>query len=206
MVRTSEGGLTTVRHVIDGCARLITALDENDSPLHALASDENGQPHGLEREWHPSGRLGYEARYEHGLQHGLQRQWDERGRLVVRTRFVRGTGLDLYCGDLRPGVVSESRELAAGLCHGFERWWTDRKLTREAHFVDSWEHGVTRSWTLAGKMERGWPRYFVRGERVDRRAYLRACKSDETLPHWRARDDRPTRPRPVAISGRSRKE
>jgi hypothetical protein len=192
-------GFSTVRYFVEARLALMASFERSGRPVHAMTFDAEGRAHGLEREWHSSGRLRYEARYVDGLQHGLQRQWDEQGRLIVRTRFVRGTGLDLYCGDLRPGVVSESRELVDGLRHGFERWWTDATLTEEKHFVRGEEHGIGRSWTLTKKLMRGWPRFFVHGKRVDRRAYARACASDVSLPPWRASEDRPSRARPVAV-------
>jgi antitoxin component YwqK of YwqJK toxin-antitoxin module len=192
-------GFSTVRYLVEGRLALLASFEKSGEPAHAMTFDTAGLPDGLEREWHSSGRLRYEARYRHGLQHGLQRQWDEQGRLIVRTRFVRGSGLDLYCGDLRPGVVSESREIVDGLRHGFERWWTDGKLTQEKRFFRGDEHGISRSWTLAGKLERGWPRFVLRGQRVTRHAYARACTSDASLPRWREKDDRPSRARPVAL-------
>lgn len=192
-------GFWTVRYFVDARLALVATFERTGRPVHAMTFDAEGRAHGLEREWHPSGRLRYEARYVDGLQHGLQRQWDEQGRLIVRTRLVRGTGLDLYCGDLRPGVVSESRELVGGLRHGFERSWTDGKLTEEKLFVRGVEHGISRRWTLAGKLERGWPRFFVRGQRVTRGAYVRACRSDASLPPWRAARDRASRARPLAV-------
>lgn len=201
--RSSAHGATTLRFFLDGQLALVVGLDEEERPFHAMQYDASGRAHGLEREWHPSGRLRYEARYRQGLQHGLQRQWDARGRLLVRTRFVAGTGLDLYCGDPDSPRITESRELVAGERHGFERRWSEGKLFAEQHFQHGLEHGISRRWTLSGRLERGHPRYFVRGERVDRRAYVRACASDETLPVLREREDRPARARPVGVATRS---
>jgi len=198
--RLSAGrDLSAVRFVVARRVVLLAWLDDAGFPIRAMACDRDGLPHGLEREWHANGRVRYEARYVHGLQHGLQRQWDEHGRILVRTRFVRGTGLDLYCGDVRPARISESRELVAGERHGFERWWTDGRLWMEHHFQRGREHGIARSWSIEGRLKRGYPRYFVQGERVDRRTYLRRCADDTTLPVPQAADDRPFRPRPVGV-------
>ncbi len=84
--------------------------------------------------------------------------------------------------------------------HGFERWWASAtRVWSEGHFAVGLEHGIFREWNEQGRLKRGSPRYFVEGEQVDRRAYLRKCESDPTLPSILAEDDRPNRTRPPAI-------
>ncbi|MFO0685347.1 MAG: hypothetical protein U0234_25025 [Sandaracinus sp.] len=173
---------------------------EEGAPCWALELDREGRMHGREREWRADGRLFYEARWDDGVQHGLQRMWRADGVLVVRTRFVRGTGLDAWLpqeGALR--AAGETRPFVDGQRHGPERHWESaRRVWREEWFSRGVEHGITREWNRT-RLARGFPRFFVRGERVDRRAYARACEHDPTLPRWTAREDRPTRARPVVI-------
>ncbi len=158
--------------------------------------DDAGRMHGLERHGFEDGRTMYRASWVHGVQHGLQRQWDERGRLLVRSRFVRGTGLDAWFGDLR--TLTESYTFRRGKLHGYKRWWTNaRCVWLEEHYVDGVPHGIHREWNWSsGRLRRGFPKYFVHGEQVTRRRYLRVAKADPTLPPVRARDDRPTRMKP----------
>lgn len=168
---------------------------EDGGWAHEVALDDEGRWHGLEREWQ-DGRLVYHARFVHGVQHGLQEQWSARGSLLVRQRFVHGTGLDLY-SDGTGGW--EERWLERGERHGFERWWSSkRRIWRESHFARELSHGIEREWD-GERLLRGFPRFFVRGERVTKAAYLRACAADPTLPAYRDRDDRPTRRFPAAI-------
>ena len=56
-----------------------------------------------------------------------------------------------------------------------------------------------RQWTALGRLRRGYPQYFVQGERVTKRQYLRACQTDPTLPIRRAQDDQPERPLPASV-------
>jgi len=160
---------------------------------HEHHFDAEGRMHGGERECFADGRTRYFASWSHGLQHGLQQQWDTRGRLVVSQWFERGTGLDVWFDGDR---LSETRGYLDGDRHGFERWWRDRsQVWWENHFVRGVEHGIERQWNELGRLRRGFPRYWLTGERVTRREYERACATDATLPPLRARDDGPARPR-----------
>jgi hypothetical protein len=42
-------------------------------------------------------------------------------------------------------------------------------------------------------LHRGYPKYWIRGEAATKRQYLKAAKSDKTLPHFRAKDNSPRR-------------
>lgn len=168
----------------------------NGVPCWELYYDADGRLVGREREYHESGRLRWETRHVAGQQHGLTRQWDERGRLLARTRFVRGTGLDLWYDG---GRLAEVRELRDGLRHGVEQLWNaDGTVWRETHLAAGLEHGIERRWNDRGRLARGYPRYWIRGERVPRRRYLRAQREDATLVPYREADDRPVRRRPRA--------
>jgi antitoxin component YwqK of YwqJK toxin-antitoxin module len=171
--------------------RAVVHLHANGRAAWAYGLDEEGEWHGLEREWDESGRLFYRARFVHGLQHGWQEQWDEQGRSLVRTRFVRGTGLDLWsCGS----GCWEERHMVDCLREGYERLWVGRRnVFYEQSFRAGLEHGIERRWNDLGRLARGYPRYFVSGERVPKRAYLAARKSDPSLPVDRRDHDRPGR-------------
>lgn len=160
---------------------------------HETHFDRDGRMHGIEREEFEDGRLKYRAQWRHGRQVGWQQQWSEDGVLQVRTRFVRGTGLDAWfsCG------LSETRAFVDGHRHGFERWWSDRThVWCEDHFKRGVEHGISRRWK-PGRLERGFPQFWIDGSRVTRRTYARA--EDPTLPPIRDRDDDPRRRAPCVI-------
>lgn len=181
------------------CRARLVAIDA--AHTWACGLDAEGRWHGLEREWLVRGgawRLVYRARFRHGLQHGWQEQWDAQGRVLVRTHFVHGTGTDVWHGGAKGWEV---RALRDGLRHGVERHFCDRRhVDHEQHFAEGLEHGIERRWTSRGTLVRGYPRFFLRGERVTKPAYLRAAASDPSLPAPRDRDDHPTR-RFLAIEG-----
>jgi antitoxin component YwqK of YwqJK toxin-antitoxin module len=162
----------------------------------AVPFDDNGRMHGVERHDFEDGRRMYRARWRHGKQVGWQEQWDERGRLLVRQRFVRGTGLDVWftCGE-----IAETRTYVDGARHGYERWGHGKHVHEESHFRADREHGVFRSWNIRGRLRRGYPQYWIDGQRVTKRVYLRQAAIDPSLPAFDRRDDRPVRapPRPI---------
>lgn len=153
--------------------------------------DETGRMHGLERHEFENGATKYQARWVHGLQHGLQKQWNENGQLLVATRFHRGTGVDLWFDCDR---LSEERTFVAGRRHGVERWWaTAETVWHESYYSEGLKHGIEREWTAKGRLIRGFPRYFLRGEQVTKRQYEKGRLLDPTLLGNRAADNLPNR-------------
>jgi hypothetical protein len=171
-------------------------LDREVTILH-------GWKHGYLREWTPSGVLIYEARYCRGKQHGLARQWSYKGRLLGVCRMIHGTGVDLWYTD--DGRLAEERYWKSGRKHGFERWWTgdDATIYEENHFKQFEYHGIRRRWDRDGRMERGFPQFYVDGRRVNRKRYLQACARSRTLPKFDPGDDCPARPLPSKYHRRS---
>ena len=97
--------------------------------------------------------------------------------------------------------LSEVRYLLKGERHGFE-WWLneDGTVFEESHHVHGQAHGIERQWNDRKRLRKGFPRYWVKGVRVDKRQYLRACEGDSTLPRVRAADQRPRRTFPKEIA------
>ena len=155
---------------------------------------KDGRQHGYELRWHNNGVLLSALPYRNGLEHGIARQWSADGELKLTYEMRKGTGIDLW------GVpLSEERHFEQGILNGFERWWdgNDRTVFEERHWrADQW-HGIQRSWNDQGRLRRGFPKYFVAGNKVTKRQYLAACKNDPSLPPYRKKDDKPTRPLPI---------
>jgi len=150
------------------------------------------RPFGTAREWHPNGCLRWEEHYREGLAHGITRQWNDEGELIASCRMRMGTGVDLYWGCNTP-YPSEERHLLKGRRHGFERWWLTRNIVHdEMHFHNGREHGVFRKWK-SGKLERGYPKFYVLGNKVTKQQYISSTKRDSTLPPYDAREDSPRR-------------
>jgi hypothetical protein len=155
------------------------------------------RPNGWERRWDDDGRLNFESFRIDGAEHGVIRQWCE-GRLIGWYVMDHGTGVDLWRDD--DGFLQEERYLKGQGRHGFERWWSDRnsRIWWEQHFWENVEHGIERKWLRGDWLSRGYPRYYVKGERVTKRQYLSAAKKDPTLPPFCEEDNRPERPLPQA--------
>jgi hypothetical protein len=167
---------------------------------------KDGRRHGPWRQWDDEGRLAFETSYLDGLEHGIARQWID-GQLQITYRMDRGTGVDLWVAF---GSLSEERHMKDGYRHGYERWWNwdDRTVRREGHYRMGREYGIFREWNAAGRVRRGYPRYFVDGRRVTRREYLHARRSDPSLPPILAEDNEPTRrlpPEYLAQQARARR-
>ncbi len=160
---------------------------------------KDGQKHGNELWFHPNGELLSVEPYRKGKVHGLCKQWDEKGRLLVTYTLVNGVGLDLWC-DTMTGTLSEDTFFPAVGQLGHQRLWSgDEKTIWEESFWlvgDGW-HGIQRRWNWkTGRLRRGYPQYYLHGEKVTKRQYIQACKSDPSLPPSRPKDDSPVRQLP----------
>jgi hypothetical protein len=164
--------------------------------------DSDGRPHGVERVI-DDGELTSIEPYCHGLAHGVAEQW-HRGQLIGTYEMRRGTGLDLWRGldeDDQP-YLTEARSVVDGLRHGFE-WWIDidqRCVHEERHLHRGELHGIERTWNAEGRLCRGYPRYWIGGQRVDKRRYLRASAKDSTLPPYDPAEQRPERSFPEDVA------
>ena len=159
---------------------------------HGLRNDRY---HGWWRDWDEHGQLTFEGFRVDGAEHGVARQWCE-GRLIGWYTMDHGTGLDLWRH--ADGSLAEERHLEEGGWRSYERLWRfgeNKAVWWEKHFHENREHGIERQWR-EGRLKRGYPRYWVKGERVTKRQYLSAAKKDATLPPYRVEDDSPERPLP----------
>ncbi len=149
---------------------------------------KDGYRHGPYRSYHNNGQLNEERFYVNNVEHGIARQYDYDGKLIGSYSMHFGTGVDLWYQE--KGVLSEEREYVDGAVHGFERWYfmDGKTLFQESHFKQGIEHGIFRDWNSKGGMCRGYPRYFVNGQRVTKRQYLKACETDDSLPRFREID------------------
>jgi hypothetical protein len=159
---------------------------------------KNERRHGPERTWSRDGVLIFESHWLDGKEHGTARQWSDDGTLIGMYHMQHGTGLDLWRSN-RTWVLSEERNQQDGTLHGFTRWWNgdQRTIRDESHYRQGQEHGIFREWNNKGRLRRGFPRYFVGGQRVDKRQYERARQADDALPPYRQEDNSPERPLPA---------
>ena len=156
------------------------------------------------RSWHPNGQLHFETTYKNGLEHGTARQWNAKGSLIGAYRMKMGTGWDLWWG-LKESFPSETRYFLDGKPHGVEQWWRRKnEVWEECHWTDGKHHGMWRMWT-SGKLNRGYPEFYVSDKKVTKREYLREVKRDSTLPPYDPKDDSPRRKPPSLPLDRARR-
>ena len=163
---------------------------------------KNGVKHGREYDWNDDGSLSLIEPYVNGKIHGTAKQYGRDGSVIGTYRLRHGTGYDIWRVEDEDGAitVSEIHPLKDGLPHGYE-WWLGRNhiLWEERHWHEGEYHGIEREWNLKNKLRRGFPRYWIKGERVDKRKYLRAAKKDPSLPPFRLKDNSPRRKFPPEI-------
>jgi hypothetical protein len=199
VARYPSGKKSQSKYYSDG-KLLAEVLWEEDGKPYTGWQIRDRKRHGLCLEWWPNGELAFSERYVDGTLHGPARHWDDRGKLLLETRYLRGTGVDLWCELHTNRTLAEETRIQHGRLHGVRRQWSNwRSVWLEEHYFEGQEHGIFRQWNNKGRLARGFPQYFVRGRRVDRRAYLRAAKTDKTLPAWRSAENRPYRSLPAEI-------
>jgi len=164
----------------------------------------DGLLHGVVYRCDDPGKVTSAEPWSNGLPHGTARQYSRDGSLLGTYRMKRGTGLDLWWNDIDPRAprLSEARYLVDGKWHGFEWWLLDNQkgVREERHFADGQLHGIEREWNGSGRLRRGFPRYWVRGERVTKRQYVQACAADPALPRFRVADNHPRRTFPPEVA------
>lgn len=169
-----------------------TGEPEYEMPLR------DGRQHGTHYTWLGPGVLGFAEPWRNGLGHGTAKQWDATGRLIGTYTLRRRTGWDLWRQPAFDGggpYLAEAIHYLDGKPHGFE-WWLDENQQTvyiEQHWRNGTWHGVRRQWNDRGRLSRGYPQYYVGGTKVDKRRYLRAARTDDTLPPYRPADDNPRR-------------
>ena len=162
----------------------------------------NGVKHGREYQWEDDGQLSLIEPYVNGKIHGTAKQYGRDGSIIGTYSLRHGTGYDVWRVEDEDGAIriSEIHTLRDGLPHGYE-WWLSKPhlVYEERHWHEGEFHGIEREWNLANKLRRGFPRYWVRGERVDKRKYLRAAKDDPSLSPFHVKDNSPRRKFPLEI-------
>jgi antitoxin component YwqK of YwqJK toxin-antitoxin module len=166
----------------------------------------DGLRHGTEYTWFWGDWLSSAEPFHAGKAHGVARQWSATGKLIGTYKMVHGTGIDLWRGAVEgseegPYYLSEVWYLRDGNLHGFN-WWIkeDQKtVSVERHYQNGQPHGIEREWNSQGRLSRGFPKYFIHGEPVDKRSYLRAADFDATLPRFQLKDNQPQRKFPPEI-------
>ena len=164
---------------------------------------KDNKKHGREFVWNDEGTLESVEPYFEGKLHGVAKQYSRKGKIIGTDRCVHGTGFDIWRseGEDGPVGISEIHSLQDGMPHGYE-WWLkedQRSLWHEHHWREGISHGIERMWNNKDTLKRGYPKFWIQGQAVSKRVYLKAAKGDSTLPVFRAEDNRPQRRFPPEI-------
>jgi hypothetical protein len=179
---------------------------DSDGILRVETPLKNGNKHGREYIWVEQGKLESVEPYIEGQLHGVAKQYNRNGKVIGTYRFVHGSGYDIWRCERADGSIriSEIFSVKDTALHGYE-WWPradQRSVWHERHWQGGKVHGIERMWNDKGRLKRGYPKYWIWGTAVSKRAYLRAAEKDKTLPAFRERDNRPQRRFPDEIEKR----
>jgi hypothetical protein len=195
--RYASGSKESADYYVNGQQAGRRYWDEDGHLEYEWGYRGDGVRHGYEYEFAPNGQVTFKSRNVDGREHGKAQQWNDKGQLLVSYTKRFGVGLDLWCDNLS-GELSEERYCPAPNRLGYERWWKNRRaIWREAFWLDGcgW-HGIEREWNNAGRLARGFPKYFVRNVQVTKRQYIRATANEPLLPKFVAAENRPSRKLP----------
>jgi antitoxin component YwqK of YwqJK toxin-antitoxin module len=176
---------------------------DRDGNLRIETPLKNDKKHGREHIWGEDGTLESVEPYVEGKLHGLARQYGRDGSVIGTYRCVRGTGFDIWRHEKEDGsiVISEIHSLQDGFSHGYECWLNadQHSVRHERHWVHGMYHGIERTWNDKSRLKRGYPKFWVQGQAVSKRVYLKAAEQDKTLPKYRETENRPQRQFPAEI-------
>lgn len=158
---------------------------------------KDGKKHGNELYFDRNGLLLSVEPFRDGVPHGRAKQFAEDGSVLICYVLRNGVGMDLWCHD--DGSLSEEHYYPDNGELGYNRWWNEDN--KSIYLEESWVygfgwHGILREWNSKGRLCRGFPQFYVKGQRLKKRQYLRACELDQTLPVYLPAQDQPYRTLP----------
>jgi hypothetical protein len=175
-----------------------------DGLLEHECSYKNGKRHGWEYQWNEEGGLSWALPYDNGREHGTARVWGGSGALLGSYTKDHGTGIDFWWIELEgKAQLTEARVVVDNQMDGYEYWfaWYNPGVLRKEKWWSKGDlHGIEREWNDRGRLRRGFPKYWIHGEKVDKRAYDRAVKADTTLRPFRIEDNQPYRIFPPEVA------
>lgn len=175
---------------------------DDNGQLQIETALKDGTNHGRAIHWSDDGTLNFIEPYFEGKVHGTAKQY-QNGKVIGTYKMIHGTGYDVWRNQIADGpiYVSEIHSMRDGSMHGFE-WWLNedqKSVHEEKHWYEGSYHGIEREWHWSGKLRRGYPKYWVHGEAVTKRQYVKLAQKDPTLPPFRLKDNLPRREFPPEI-------
>jgi antitoxin component YwqK of YwqJK toxin-antitoxin module len=155
--------------------------DNDKTKIHSEELVKDGKKHGLQREWYENGQLKSESPFKDGEMNGKFKQWSPSGKLLGVSVMTAGTGTwKTWYPSGRPEYV---KPFKAGKPDGEQKIYFDTgKLQQTITYKDGEPHGISKIWDRNGNLVEGSPLYYIRGDKVAKENYEKACATDESLP------------------------
>jgi len=207
VIETSIGGDKFTNHQVVNCFMGTNLVGQRVYNSHGVLVIEtpikDGLKHGREITWDDSRKLISIEPYVNGKIHGIAKQFGQNGKVLGTYKMFHGTGYDIWRqeNEDKEVFVAEIHGLKDGLPHGYEWWFASAKqdLFRERHWQNGSLHGVERIWNKAGKLKRGYPKFFISNQVVSKQKYIKATFIDSSLPAFCEKDNSTYRNLPLEL-------
>ncbi|TWU29909.1 toxin-antitoxin system YwqK family antitoxin [Bythopirellula polymerisocia] len=147
-----------------------------------------GVPDGTFKFWNDKGKLLGQSVIKQGngvLQEYELPEFHSRNRKIP---FIDGkvdgpeVTMAIFSGDAEDAAGRSITNYTKGLREGWAiQYWSNKTLRSSAYLHEDKLHGVSRMLDLKGKMQAGYPRYFVSGQEVTEQEFVTAAKEDSLL-------------------------
>ncbi len=125
----------------------VVAYYEDGSRRSEKYFNEQGQLHGLEQYWLPTGILKAETNYQNGRRHGLMKEYFANGTLRTETNFKRGLKDGLYRKYNEASICVEEINYDLGLMVGiYKSWYDNGSPLCEAEYINGIRFGYLKTW------------------------------------------------------------
>ncbi len=125
--------------------------DESGGLLALRQMDADGRPHGLSREYFPTGTLRAERHYHHGLLHGISRLYYPSGALQTEWRYKEGKREGKGVGYFESGVLKDEGFYQDDRQEGPTRLYSsDGSLKAELNFENGILEGTSKTYYPGG--------------------------------------------------------
>lgn len=139
-------------NVCDGKRRLERSY-KNGTPHTEESSIMWGLPHGINRTYHPNGKLDSDFIYKNGIKHGVQRVHYDNGKIWLEADFKDGVRDGASREYYRHGVLELETHYRGDVGHGvMRRYYEDGALACEGHYHEGVMVGEWRFYMRDGKM------------------------------------------------------
>ncbi len=149
----------------------------------------NNQMHGWFRTWYSNGMLCEESYYLEDKEHGIAKQFNDQGELIGTYQMNYGTGVDLWYQEKASWRKNDTIKMVSATATNVGGMGITKPFTVSSTFSKALNMAFIESGTRKVRLGRGFPKYFVKGEKVTLVQYLKACSQDESLPKYLESDN-----------------